>query len=135
MIALVKIDIASFVYLFVCVFVCERVCVCYRPQPSLLHGDLWRGNVDFLSTSAEPVLFDPACYFGDRECDLAFSEMFGGFPAEFYSAYQAAWPLADGYPVRKRLYNLYHELNHYNLFGGGYAGQARNTVAWLCSQL
>ena len=107
----------------------------YRPQPSLLHGDLWRGNVDFLSTSAEPVLFDPACYFGDRECDLAFSEMFGGFPAEFYSAYQAAWPLADGYPVRKRLYNLYHELNHYNLFGGGYAGQARNTVAWLCSQL
>jgi fructosamine-3-kinase len=107
----------------------------YRPQPSLLHGDLWSGNVSFLSTSWEPVLFDPACYFGDRECDLAFSEMSGGFPAEFYSAYQAAWPIADGYAVRKHLYNLYHELNHYNLFGGGYADQARNTVALLCSQL
>ncbi len=107
----------------------------YRPRPSLLHGDLWSGNVSFLTTSAEPVVFDPACYFGDRECDLAFTEMFGGFPAEFYSAYQAEWPLAEGYAVRKRLYNLYHELNHYNLFGGGYAGQVRNTIASLCSQL
>jgi fructosamine-3-kinase len=107
----------------------------YRPRPSLLHGDLWIGNVSFLTSGAEPVLFDPACYFGDRECDLAFTEMFGGFPAEFYCAYQAEWPLADGYPLRKRLYNLYHELNHYNLFGGGYAGQVRNTIASLCAQL
>ncbi len=107
----------------------------YRPRPSLLHGDLWGGNVGFLQTSGEPVLFDPACYYGDRECDLAFTEMFGGFAAEFYSAYEARWPLADGYAWRKRLYNLYHELNHFNLFGGSYGHQARGTIAELCAQL
>lgn len=107
----------------------------YRPRPSLLHGDLWRGNVSFVKTSGEPVVFDPACYFGDRECDLAFSEMFGGFPAEFYSSYESEWPLEDGYPMRKRIYNLYHELNHFNLFGGSYAARARHTAALLSSQL
>jgi fructosamine-3-kinase len=116
----------------------KKICLffdSYHPSPSLLHGDLWSGNVSFLKVSGEPVVFDPACYFGDRECDLAFTEMFGGFPPEFYAAYQSEWPLAEGYPLRKHLYNLYHELNHYNLFGGSYADQARNTIARLCSQL
>jgi len=95
----------------------------HEPAPSLLHGDLWSGNVGFLSTG-QPVIFDPAVYHGDRECDLAFSEFFGGFPPEFYGAYQAAYPLSSGYPQRRDLYNLYHVLNHANLFGGGYVAQA-----------
>ncbi len=107
----------------------------YQPQPSLLHGDLWSGNAAFLQTSGEPVLFDPASYYGDRECDLAFTEMFGGFGSDFYRAYAARWPLAEGYAWRKRLYNLYHELNHFNLFGGAYGSQARATIAELCAQL
>ncbi len=107
----------------------------YRPVPSLLHGDLWGGNAGFLQASGEPALFDPASYYGDRECDLAFTEMFGGFAPEFYAAYNAQWPLANGYDQRKRLYNLYHELNHFNLFGGGYGSQAAATIAGLCSRL
>lgn len=95
----------------------------YQPQPSLLHGDLWSGNVA-VSTSGEPVIFDPACYFGDRETDLAMTELFGGFTASFYDAYQAAAPLAAGYPARRDLYQLYHVLNHLNLFGAGYLGRA-----------
>jgi hypothetical protein len=73
------------------------------------------------------VIFDPAVYFGDRECDLAMSELFGGFAPGFYAAYREAWPLDAGYAVRKTLYNLYHVLNHANLFGGGYAAQAQRT--------
>ncbi|MCG6871173.1 MAG: fructosamine kinase family protein [Gammaproteobacteria bacterium] len=95
----------------------------YQPKPSLLHGDLWGGN---WSADAEgrPVIYDPAVYFGDREADLAMTELFGGFGASFYSAYRDQWPLDSGYSVRRTLYNLYHVLNHLNLFGGGYAGQA-----------
>ncbi len=107
----------------------------YHPQPSLLHGDLWGGNAGFLQGSGEPVLFDPACYYGDRECDLAFTQMFGGFAPEFSEAYRAQWPLANGFERRKRLYNLYHELNHFNLFGGSYGSQARATISELCRQL
>lgn len=95
----------------------------HAPPPSLLHGDLWSGNAGF-TAEGEPVLFDPAVHHGDRECDLAFSRFFGGFPEEFYRAYEAAWPLADGHARRVDLYNLYHVLNHANLFGGGYANQA-----------
>jgi protein-ribulosamine 3-kinase len=94
----------------------------YQPIPSLLHGDLWGGNHGY--TDGEPVLFDPAVYYGDREADLAMTELFGGFPADFYAAYREAWPLDPGYATRKTLYNLYHVLNHFNMFGGGYAGQA-----------
>lgn len=94
----------------------------YQPVASLLHGDLWGGNYGY--TQGEPVLFDPAVYYGDREADLAMTELFGGFPADFYAAYREAWPLDPGYATRRALYNLYHVLNHYNLFGGGYAGQA-----------
>lgn len=95
----------------------------YEPQPSLLHGDLWSGNVA-ADENGQPVLFDPAVYYGDRETDIAMSELFGRFDRRFYEAYQAAWPLAPGYELRRTLYNLYHILNHYNLFGGGYGGQA-----------
>jgi fructosamine-3-kinase len=101
----------------------------HKPQPSLLHGDLWRGNAGF--TADGPVLFDPAVYYGDREADLAMTELFGGFPREFYAAYQAAFPLQAGYERRKHLYNLYHLLNHLNLFGAGYLGQVDSTLRLL----
>lgn len=106
----------------------------YRPQASLLHGDLWGGNHGYLA-GGTPVIFDPAVYFGDRECDLAMSELFGGFAPAFYAAYREAWPLDAGYAVRKTLYNLYHILNHANLFGGGYAAQAQRMIAQLLAQI
>ena len=102
----------------------------YTPQPSLLHGDLWGGNHAYLADGT-PVIFDPAVYYGDRECDLAMTELFGGYPAEFYSAYRAAWPLDAGYASRRDLYNLYHILNHANLFGGGYVKQAEQMMQRL----
>jgi len=100
------------------------------PAPSLLHGDLWGGNAGTL-ISGQPVLFDPAPYYGDRETDLAFTEMFGGFTSEFYEAYRESWPLEPGFAQRKVLYNLYHELNHFNIFGGSYGQQARGSVRQL----
>ncbi|MCZ6674538.1 MAG: fructosamine kinase family protein [Verrucomicrobia bacterium] len=106
----------------------------HSPRPSLLHGDLWGGNVGFDSLG-EPILFDPACYYGDREADLAFTEMFGGFSPEFYKSYNAVLPLDEGYRYRKRLYNLYHELNHFYLFGGGYGTQAQDTIRFLLGAL
>jgi len=102
----------------------------YQPRPSLLHGDLWSGNAGF-TADGEPVVFDPAVYCGDREADLAMTELFGGFPREFYSAYEAVWPLEPGYAKRKHLYNLYHLLNHLNLFGGGYLAQVRSALRLL----
>ncbi|HKK19514.1 MAG TPA: fructosamine kinase family protein [Opitutales bacterium] len=102
----------------------------HAPEASLLHGDLWSGNASFLE-GGTPVIFDPATYYGDRETDLAFSEFFGGFPGEFYAAYENEWPLPPGYERRKVLYNLYHVLNHANLFGGGYAGQAEDMISQL----
>lgn len=102
----------------------------YRPVPSLLHGDLWGGNHGYLADGT-PVLFDPAVYYGDRECDLAMSELFGGYAPAFYAAYREAWPLDTGYAVRRTLYNLYHVLNHANLFGGGYAAQATRMMSQL----
>ena len=101
----------------------------HRPTPALLHGDLWRGNAGF--KDGAPVIFDPAVYYGDRECDLAMTELFGGFPAEFYAAYNEAFPLPEGYPARKNLYNLYHLLNHLNIFGGGYYAQVKAALGLL----
>ena len=101
----------------------------HKLQPSLLHGDLWSGNAGF--TREGPVVFDPAVYYGDREADLAMTELFGGFPREFYEAYNETWPLDAGYARRKHLYNLYHLLNHLNLFGGGYLGQVKATLRLL----
>jgi protein-ribulosamine 3-kinase len=99
----------------------------YRPVPSLLHGDLWGGNwaVDELG---QPVIFDPAIYYGDREADLAMTRLFGGFGVDFYRAYEANWPLHPGAARRTALYNLYHVLNHFNLFGGGYLAQAMSMM-------
>ncbi len=105
----------------------------YRPLPSLLHGDLWSGNYGMAGD--QPVIFDPAVYYGDREADIAMTELFGGFAADFYRAYNAAYPLHDGYALRKTLYNLYHIMNHVNLFGGGYLGQAKAMVGELLSEL
>ena len=109
---------------------CEQLAACldyffddYQPQPSLLHGDLWGGNAAY-DDHGEPVIFDPACYYGDREADLAMTELFSGFGKAFYAGYNEAWPLDPGYRTRKGLYNHYHILNHYNLFGGSYGIQA-----------
>ena len=96
-------------------------------KPALLHGDLWSGNY-FASHDQVPYIFDPAVYFGLREADLAMTEMFGRLPKKFYSAYQEAFPIQPGYIKRKEIYNLYHLLNHYNLFGGSYLEQADQTV-------
>ncbi|AOY00714.1 fructosamine kinase family protein [Jeongeupia sp. USM3] len=106
----------------------------YAPVASLLHGDLWSGNAAFLADGT-PLLFDPASYFGDRETDLAMTELFGGFSPRFYDAYRAAWPLDPGYPVRRTLYQLYHVLNHYNLFGGHYRHEAESMMGRLLAQL
>ena len=106
----------------------------YHPVPSLLHGDLWSGNYGF-TRDGEPVIFDPAPYCGDREADLAMTELFGGFGSEFHAAYNRAWPLDPGYARRKTLYNLYHILNHANLFGGGYARQAQGMMEHLINGL
>ena len=106
----------------------------YTPQPSLLHGDLWSGNHAYLPDGS-PIIFDPATYYGDRECDLAMTELFGGYSADFYSAYRAAYPLDTGYATRRELYNLYHILNHANLFGGGYARQAEQMMQRLLADI
>ena len=106
----------------------------HGPRPSLLHGDLWGGNLGYLP-DGQPVIFDPAVYYGDREADLAMTELFGGFGADFSAAYREAWPPAPGYGVRKTLYNLYHILNHLNLFGSGYLGQARGMIDRLLAEV
>ncbi|MBA1329834.1 hypothetical protein QQ73_01025, partial [Candidatus Endoriftia persephone str. Guaymas] len=99
-----------------------------------IHGDLWGGNLAY-DQAGNPVIFDPAVYYGDREADLAMTGLFGGFSRDFYAAYQEAWPLDPGYPVRKRLYNLYHILNHLNMFGGGYLGQAAGMMEGLLAEI
>jgi protein-ribulosamine 3-kinase len=106
----------------------------YSPQPSLLHGDLWSGNYA-ADDNGEPVIFDPAVYYGDREADIAMTELFGGFGSGFYAAYNENYPLDAGYSVRKTLYNLYHILNHLNLFGGGYGSQAEHMIDSLLSHI
>jgi fructosamine-3-kinase len=99
----------------------------YRPVPSLLHGDLWGGNWA-ADASGRPVIFDPAVYFGDREADLAMTRLFGGFGAAFHASYESSWPLEPGADDRRTLYNLYHVLNHLNLFGSGYLSQAQAMI-------
>jgi protein-ribulosamine 3-kinase len=106
----------------------------HQPRASLLHGDLWGGNW-FASTAGEPVLFDPAVYYGDRETDLALTHLFGGFGRAFYRAYESAAPLPAGAVLRTELYNLYHVLNHANLFGAGYAAQAQSVIDRLLSEV
>ena len=104
------------------------------PVASLLHGDLWAGN-HAEDSAGNPVIFDPAVYFGDREADMAMTRLFGGYGRAFYSAYEAAWPLEAGADERVPLYNLYHVLNHLNLFGGGYRRQAEEMTERLLAQV
>jgi fructosamine-3-kinase len=106
----------------------------YSPRASLLHGDLWGGNHD-VDIEGNPVIYDPAVYYGDREADLAMTELFGGFGNMFYRAYNEHYPLDEGYRVRKNLYNLYHILNHLNLFGGGYGVQAVQMMESILAEL
>jgi protein-ribulosamine 3-kinase len=94
--------------------------------PSLLHGDLWRGNVHF--TAGVCALIDPSSCFGHREVDLAMAALFGGFPPAFLEGYSAEWPLADGARSRRPIYQLYYLLVHVNLFGGVYVAQTREVL-------
>ena len=105
----------------------------YRPRPSLLHGDLWSGN-QAADSAGNPVIFDPACYYGDHEADLAMMELFGSPGERFFAVYHEHFPLDPGYPLRRELYNLYHILNHANLFGGGYAGEGGAMIDRLLAQ-
>ena len=106
----------------------------YQPQPALLHGDLWAGNAA-ADEQGQPVIYDPACYYGDREADIAMTELFGGFGRDFHAAYNEAYALDSGYSVRKTFYNLYHILNHLNLFGSGYLGQAERMMDSLLAEI
>ena len=103
-------------------------------KASMLHGDLWGGNVAGLKDGT-PVIFDPAFYYGDREADLAMTYVFGGFTRDFYASYQDSWPLDDGFEIRKTFYNVYHIINHLNLFGGGYLGQAIHMMEHVLAEI
>ncbi len=102
-------------------------------HPSLIHGDLWSGNVLFSrEKEAEKVwLIDPAVYFGDREADLAMTELFGGFSPVFYQAYERVLSTTEAYPQKRVIYNFYHYLNHYNLFGEGYLGSCIESLSCI----
>ena len=97
------------------------------PEASVLHGDLWKGNC-MVTADGTPAVVDPAAYYGHREADLAMTDLFGGYRDPFYSAYREAWPLEPGYDTRKGIYNLYHLINHLNLFGASYAGSVEGTL-------
>lgn len=98
----------------------------YWPEASLLHGDLWGGN--WAAADSSPVIFDPAVYYGDRETDIAMTKLFGGFGAAFYEAYEETWPMAAGHAEREPLYQLYHVLNHLNIFGDAYLARAEGLM-------
>ena len=100
--------------------------ILHEASPSLLHGDLWGGNV--ISAKDKPFLIDPAVYYGDREADIAMTRLFGDFSDDFYNAYTRKYPLEKGYEKREAVYNLYHLLNHLNLFGDGYRAQVKNSL-------
>lgn len=110
---------------------CHDALLHHNIKPRLVHGDLWQGNLGFTNNSA--VIFDPACYYGDREVDIAMTELFGCLPKEFYLGYQAVFPLTHGYEQRKIIYNFYHILNHANLFGGVYIEQSKAVLSRIMS--
>ncbi len=105
----------------------DRILSYHQPRPSLLHGDLWSGNFGF-DGSGTPVIFDPAVYYGDAETDLAMTRLFGAPPDSFYASYHRLNPPPDGWQLRADLYNLYHILNHLNIFGSAYLGQAERLM-------
>ncbi|MDD9194607.1 fructosamine kinase family protein [Aliivibrio sp. S3MY1] len=98
----------------------------HQPKPALLHGDFWHGNIA-LSVKG-PISYDPACYWGDPECDLAMAKLFGGFQDSFFEGYQSITPIAEGFETRQHLYNLYHVLNHCSMFGGEYMIHAQQLI-------
>ncbi len=102
----------------------------HQPPASLVHGDLWSGNAG-VTMGGEPAIFDPAVYYGDREVDLALTQLFGGFSEAFYEGYTESWPLDPEFFNRAVLYNLYHLLNHLNLFGSGYLNQCIHALEQL----
>ncbi len=101
-------------------------------EPALVHGDLWRGNMGF--AGGLPCIFDPACYYGDRETDIAMTRLFGALPVEFYTAYEEVYPLPHDYESREPLYQLYHVLNHANTFAGHYLTEARDLIERIARQ-
>ena len=113
---------------------CRFILNSHAPQPSLVHGDLWQGNYAF-DRHGNPVVYDPACYFADSEVDIAMLEMFGSPSAEFYSVYYQQRPPKSGIEIRKKIYNLYHLLNHANLFGGGYLSRVVNSIEQILKDI
>lgn len=111
----------------------DKLLAGHRPTPALLHGNLWHGNTGFLA-NGKAVVFDPAVYLGDREADIAMTELFGGFPKIFYDTYFERLPVDAAYPVRRDLYNLYHVLNHLNLFGDQYRIKAEGLMRDLLAR-
>lgn len=112
-----------------------RLLAGHTPEASLLHGDLWGGNAG-MDETGRPVIYDPAVYYGDRETDLAMTELFGGFAPEFYEAYWGGWPALPGYrEIRRPLYQLHHLLNHARLFGGGFVDQAQQVMQQLLARV
>jgi fructosamine-3-kinase len=108
----------------------EQILNDHNPTPCLVHGDLWSGNA-IIDIHEKPWLIDPAVYFADREVDLAMTEMFGGFSKHFYHAYNDVYPLDENYSKRKVIYNLYHYLNHYNLFGTSYLASVKSGFEFI----
>lgn len=111
--------------------VCHDQLTHHQVKPCLIHGDLWQGNVGFIKKT--PFIFDPASYYGDREADLAMTELFGRFPTAFYQGYNNVYPLPERYEIRKHIYNFYHVLNHATLFGGIYIDQAKACLQRILS--
>ena len=99
----------------------------HSEDASIIHGDLWTGNA-MTGPKGEPVIIDPATYYGHREAEIAMTQLFGSFGGRFYDAYNEYWPMGSGWEDRMDLYNLYHMLNHVNLFGSGYVGSVSSIV-------
>jgi len=107
----------------------QRVLASHHPAPSLLHGDLWPANC--IGSDSGPWIFDPACYWGDRECDLAMLSWYPELPPEIMAGYRSVWPLPEGYLERQPVYQLYYLLNRANVFGGSWLAEAQRAVLVL----
>lgn len=110
----------------------QQALASHHPQPSLLHGDLWPANC--AGSNSGPWIFDPACYWGDRECDLAMLAWYKDLPPQIYDGYQSVWPLPHGFLQRQPIYQLYYLLNRANVFGGPWLGEAQRAVGALLDQ-